>query len=416
MRRKAESGVRPGAGAVCGGGGYGAAATAKGVSPATDADVDRRLAELATLHAIGEVLNREPDFAAALQEAVERLVGLVGCRTAWVFLTRTADEDPHYAGFETAASVGLPPALADRDCRALTTGSCECEGMFRRGELDAGVNVVYCSRLAGAKGDRGGLRIHASVPLQGSRAPVGILNLASPGEERFDQQTLSLVDAVGAQLGVAYERALLLAERQREASERAARDERDRVAREVHDSVSQLLFGATLALGVARKSRDVDAVSDAVDKAAEHVEASLAELRRLVELLRSADLGGGLVAALERLAERSSGTIEVTLQAEPLDLPADAAEALYRSAQEGVHNAMRHGRPDRIWIRLERRSPGVALVVEDDGWGPPDDLAPGVGLDSIRARAEALGGKTRLSRRRGGGARLEVTLPWRSAS
>lgn len=361
------------------------------------------------------MLNREPDFADALQAALERLVDLVGVSTAWVFLTRAAD-DPHFGGFDTAASVGLPPALTAEDCAPLRNGSCECEGMFRRGDLDAGRNIVWCSRLQGASGDKAGLEVHASVPLQGRRAPVGILNLASPGDARFDSETLSLADAVGAQLGVAYERALLLDERQREASERAARDERDRIAKEAHDSVSQLLFGASLALQVARRSDDRATVDDAIDRTAEHVEASLSELRRLIELLRSADLGAGLPAALTRLAERTSGTMKVYLHTDEVELPEHAAEALYRCAQEGVHNAMRHGGPDHIWIRLEARTPGVALVVEDDGAGPPDELVPGVGLDSIRARAEELGGRMRLSQRRAGGARLEVVIPWPSAS
>jgi two-component system, NarL family, sensor kinase len=378
--------------------------------------VDRRLAELQTLHAIGEVLNREADFATALQAAIERLVELVGVTTAWVFLTKAGGDDPHYSGFDTAAWVGLPPALEAQGSRPLRDGSCECEGLFRRGELDAGCNIVRCSRLEHAVGDRGGLEIHASVPLQGRLAPVGILNLASPGPEPFDGETLSLVAAVGAQLGVAYERALLLEERRRDAAARAARDERDRIAREAHDSVSQLLFGASLALQTARRTTDRAELGNAVERAAEHVDASLSELRRLIELLRSADLAQGLHAALARLAERTSGTMKVRLQAAPLELSAATAEALYRCAQEGVHNAMRHGVPDNVWIRLEERSAGIALVVEDDGLGPPEAVEPGVGLDSIRARAEALGGRMRLSRRREGGARLEVVVPWPSAS
>ncbi len=394
----------------------GGAAARPEASSRESSTVDRRLAELQTLHAIGEILNREPDFGAALGQAVRRLVELVGCRTGWVFLTHPGEDDPHYGGWQTAATVGLPPALAADDCRALRDGSCECEGMFRRGELDTGCNIVECSRLRGATGDTAGLEIHASVPLQGRTAPVGILNLASPGPEPFDAETLSLADAVGAQLGVAYERSLLLRERERAAAERATRDERERIARAAHDSVSQLLFGASLALKVARHTTEREAVQAATDRAAEHVEASLVELRRLIELLRTADLEQGLTAALKRLAERTSGTMKVRLHAEPVTVPPPVAEALYRSAQEGVHNAMRHGRPDHVWIRLERRAACLALVVEDDGAGPPDDLVAGVGLDSIRARAQELGGHMRLASRRDRGARLEVVVPWPSAS
>jgi two-component system, NarL family, sensor kinase len=375
-------------------------------------DDQRRLTELATLHAIGEILNREPDFDEALQAALRRLVDLVAVDTGWVFLTRAGSDDPHFGGFVPAATVGLPPALAAGDCAALREGSCECEGMFRRGELDEGMNIVHCSRLAGASGDRRGLRIHASVPLEGRRAPVGVLNLASAGEEVFDDETLSLLEAIGAQLGIAYERALLLEQRRREAELLAAREERDRVAREVHDAVSQLLFGADLALRTATDVTDDGQRGAAIGRAGELVSAALDELRSLIELLRSGDLEHGLNDALERLVARTSGTMKVHLDADRVELPEELGEALYRCAQEGVHNAMRHANPDEIWVRLERGRRKLRLVIEDDGPGFPDDLTPGVGLDSIRARVAEFGGRVRTTDRREGGARLEVVVPW----
>lgn len=63
------------------------------------------------------------------------------------------------------------------------------------------MNIVTCSRLAKVRGDRGGLEIHASVPLLGPEGPVGILNLAAPGGTRFDEDTLAFLGAVGRQLG-----------------------------------------------------------------------------------------------------------------------------------------------------------------------------------------------------------------------
>lgn len=372
--------------------------------------------ELAILNAIGEVLNREPDLSVALHQAVERLVDVVGVRTGWIFLSRSIDGDPHFGGFQPAAMVGLPPALSAGGCAALREGSCECEGMFRRGELDFGINVVTCSRLENAEGDRDGLQIHASVPLHGREAPVGILNLASPGDDRFDDEALTLLDAVGRQIGVAYERAVLLHQRQQDAEHRAAREARDRIARDAHDSVSQLLFGADLSLKVARGSPDAAKRDAAVQRAADLVESSLMELRGLVELWRSADLRQGLVAALERLVERTTGTMKVSLRAEDVELPEDVQEVLYRCAQEAVHNAMKHSWADNVWIQLSGSSRAVRLRVDDDGEGLPAELAPGVGLLSMRARAVSVGGKVRVVNRRPHGTRLEVVLPWASGS
>lgn len=378
----------------------------------TTANDERRLAELSTLHAIGEILNREADFDRALQFALERLVDLVDVDTGWVFLARAGNEDPHFGGFVPAATVGLPPALEAAGCAALREGSCECEGMFRRGELDEGMNIVYCSRLEGATGEKRGLRIHASVPLEGSGAPVGILNLASAGEAVFDEQALSLLEAVASQLGIAYERAVLLEQRRREAERLAAREERDRIARDVHDAVSQLLFGADLALRTARDVDDDEQRDASITRGGELVAAAMTELRSLIELLRSADLEEGLEAALERLVARTSGTMKVHLASDRVEVPEEIGEALYRCAQEAVHNAMKHANPDEVRIRLERGRRRVRLIVEDDGPGYPDDLTPGVGLGSIRARITELDGRVRTSNRREGGARLEVSVPW----
>lgn len=383
-------------------------------------DLGRRLADLATLHAIGEILNRELDFGAALRAALARLVDLVGVDTGWVFLSRApVAGDAHFVGLDLGAAVALPPALAVDGGRAVRDGSCECEGMFRRGELDCGLNIVECSRLRSAEGDTRGLEIHASVPLKGrGGAPLGILNLASAGAEPFDADTLRLLDAVGGQLGIALERAQLLAEQQRNAAQHAAREERDRLARDVHDAVSQLLFGANLALKVAQEATDPTQTAAAVTRGAELVESSLRELRGLVELLRSADLDHGLPAALSRLAARTTGTMKVHVRADPVELPDDVSEALYRCAQEAVHNAMKHAEADNVSIRLDRLARSVRLVVEDDGVGypPQPEASGGVGLASIRHRAAAIGARVRCHNRADGGARLDVVLPWRPES
>ena len=378
-------------------------------------DVTRRLAELETLNAIGEICNREPDFGAAAQQVLDRLVDLVEVTTGWLFLARLEHGDPHYSSFRLAASTGVPPALQTDGCTPLRAGSCECQGRFRRAELDTGVNVVTCSRLDGAAGDTRGLVFHASVPLQGRGSPVGILNLAAPGTAPFDSETLALLTAVGRQLGVAYERARLLAERRREAAHVAAMEERGRVAREIHDSVTQLLFGADLALRTARDGRDPATAVSAVERGAGLVESALGELRGLVELMRSADLDQGLYPALARLVQRTSGAVAVHLDAEPVAVPDEVAEACYRIVQEALHNALKHADATNIWVHLAVDGGTVRLTVEDDGRGLPDPVPRGVGLESIAGRVSALDGTMTLGRGQRGGASLTVEVPCRPA-
>jgi two-component system NarL family sensor kinase len=384
-------------------------------------DVTRRLAELETLNAIGEVLNREPTFDVALQVSLDRLVELVGVSTGWVFLATLEHGDPHHSRFRLAATAGLPAALSDASCHRLRDGSCECMGRFRRRELDAGTNLVTCSRIEGAIADHGdcdGLRIHASVPLQGQAAPIGILNLASPGVERFDDETLTLLTAVGRQLGIAYERARYLQQRQREAQHVAALEERSRVARDIHDSVTQLLFGAHLALDVARSDAGSAASDDAVGRAAGLVASGLDELRGLVELLRSADLEQGLYPALVRLRGRLTGDVDVHLDGEEVACDDGVAEQLYRVVQEAVHNALKHADAANVWIRLRADDGIVTLAVEDDGHGFPATLTRGVGLDSIADRVASVDGTLVLGDRDGdgGGASVRVEVRCRPGS
>lgn len=386
-------------------------------------DVRTRLEHLETLNAIAEVLNRAPFFREAVHDALERLVGLTGSHAGWVFLANIEHGDTHYSSFRLAAATGLPPALEVDDRHCLVAGSCECQGMFRRGELDRGLNLVRCSRLdeaarlAADAGDTQGLIIHATVPLQGRHGPVGILNLASPGQHRFDDQTLVLLEAVGRQLGVAFERAQALVQRRQEAERVAALEERNRVARDIHDSVTQLLFGAHLALRVAREDGDDDRRMEAIDRGGSLVEQALQELRGLVELLRAADLEQGLEPALRRLADRVAGPVAVHLDVGDVEALEDpVAEAIYRIVQEATHNALKHATARNLWIRVEVDRAHLRVVVADDGRGFPASLTRGVGLDSIAERAADLGGRLDLGDRDGGGARVMVEVPWSSES
>ncbi len=363
--------------------------------------LERRVAELSTLNAIGDILNREADFGEALGLGLTKLVELLDLTAGWVFVTQVVQGDSHQGTFGVAATTGLPPALSEDENRPLCRGGCDCQWLFRQGQLDAGVNIVHCSRLEGAGGDKGGLELHASVPLLGRAGPVGILNLAAAGPEPFGTETLTFLTAVGRQLGTAFERSRLLSARTEAARQVAALEERGRLASEMHDSVSQLLFAAELALQTGASSRVGELLSSAQN-----------ELRALVEVLRPADLSGGLRPALTRLAERTAGLLEVTLEANPpANLSPEHAETLYRAAQEGVHNALKHASATRLRLRCVAQEKTVILTLEDDGVGLSEPLREGFGLRSLRDRAVRLGGSLRLETRRSGGTRLELTLP-----
>lgn len=369
-------------------------------------------ARLNALAALGERLDGAAP-ADAPAEALAAVVAELGLDAGWIFLSDTLQGDARHGALSLGATHGLPPVLAEDDASELRWDGCECQRRFRGGALDRGVNMVTCSRLAGAEGDTGGLELHASVPLQGREGPLGILNLAASGDRRFEADELAFLGVVGRQLGAALERTRLAEARTEAARFGAALEERQRLAREMHDALSQLLFAAGLQLQLARAGR-----REGLDEAEDLLADARAELRALIEAGRSPDLSSGLVAALGRLAERMSTVAEVHLDASAVPAAtAEIQEAIYRCAQEAVHNAVRHGRARHVRITLRESSGDLWLTVEDDGrGGEPDRILQGSGVRGLRERALALGGELTVARREGGGTTLVVRLPLERAA
>ena len=376
------------------------------------AKLEQHIKELSTLNAIGDILNQEIDFEKAIGRALEKLVKLTGLTTGWVFLTRLTEGDSHQAGFYLVAKTGLPPALNCNKTKPLIEGSCDCQWLFKNRRLDKGVNIVHCSRLESARGDKAGLEIHASMPLLGQSGPVGILNLAAPGQNTFSEGTLQFLTTVGKQLGTAFERSRLQELHTQEASYLATLEERQRLATEMHDSVTQLLFATDLSLNIVKESQDEEQRYENLGKASELVSAALNELKGLIEVLRPADLSKGLQGALSRLVKRSSTDLETHLALEKITVPDDIAKVLYRIAQEAMHNTLKHARASQMWIVLEQKKQNLLLRLEDNGKGLPKDYVAGIGLTSMSERAQSIQGTLNLLPRRGGGLKVEIEVPW----
>ncbi|MDQ6920555.1 MAG: PAS domain-containing sensor histidine kinase [Candidatus Dormibacteraeota bacterium] len=200
----------------------------------------------------------------------------------------------------------------------------------------------------------------------------------------------------------------------------AALEERQRLARELHDSVSQALYGIGLGSRTALDrlgTEDARGLAEPLRYVLELADAALAEMRALIFELRPESLEKeGLVAALERriAATRARDRLDVAarLDAEPqLSLP--AKEAAYRIAQEALQNIVKHAGASRANVELRTEGDSTTLTVEDDGAGfDPSQLFPGhLGLRSMRERAEDIGGAFRLESRPGEGTRVSVSFP-----
>src|SRR5919205_1198496 len=293
--------------------------------------------ELAILRHIAETLNRESDIESALGAILRAVLDLLGLQTAWIFLL---DES---GALVLAASQALPPALAPGS--SPWHGGCSCNNLFRSGELKRAINIVQCSRLAEAEGDKRGLEFHASVPLRSADRMIGILNVASPGSDRFTPDVLELLGAVGYQLGTALERARLA----RQAMRMAALEERNRIAREIHDTVAQGLTAITLHLEAAEAlgASDPEKALRNVRTALALARTNLEEVRRSVLDLRAAPLERhtlpeALALLIENFAEETSIATSLDADRSIGRLPQTIEAGLYRVVQESLSNVRKY--------------------------------------------------------------------------
>jgi sigma-B regulation protein RsbU (phosphoserine phosphatase) len=164
-------------------------------------DSQQRIAELTTLNALAQTLNRALDLREALDSALLHIVELMGLSTGWIFLKSEGDS------FTLAARHNLPPAIQYPG--PAWNDECDCQELCRGERLDKAVNMVRCSRLRSAVGDKRGLAQHASVPLRSGDEVLGILNVATTQWGRIAPPELQLLSAAGFLLGTAIARARL---------------------------------------------------------------------------------------------------------------------------------------------------------------------------------------------------------------
>ncbi len=378
-------------------------------------DLERRNHELSVLNAIARELNRSVDLSEALEFTLSQVAELLGLRTGWIWLV----DDPS-SGYYLAAAQNLPPALADDPRRMDGSGYCYCLDTYKKGDLGgaANVNVLTCSRLKGLVDGTGGLRYHASVPLYAQDKKLGVMNLASPGWRSLSPEDLQLLYTVGDLLSIAVERARLFARSAR----LGAVEERNRLAREIHDTLAQGLTATTLQLESADVLLDAgkspEKAREPLLRALSLTQSNLEEARRSVLDLRAAPLEGrSLSRALRALVERWEAETGVAARYRVINgghpLPPRVEVALYRICQEALANVVRHAEAGRAEVRLVATPGRVQLVVEDDGRGFDASNIPvdRHGLVGMNERARMLGGRIEIYSSPGAGTSIEATVP-----
>lgn len=260
------------------------------------------------------------------------------------------------------------------------------------------------------------------APLVRGNAVIGTISAQSYAPNSYRRRDVELLATVANVAAVAIENAMLF----EQASEMAVTDERNRLAREIHDTIAQGLVGIILQLEAIGAQIEVSPLSRRIDRALALARANLDEARRSVRDLRAAPLEHlSLLEAIEQLAEQHMDEVEtrVTIHA-PVVLPLleDRVEAaIYRFVQESLTNCRKHARSAAVRITIAIDT-AVSVEVSDDGPGfdtsslKSDRTANRFGVLGMRERAERLGGMLAIESAVGNGTRVRMTFPYESSA
>ncbi|ADD43403.1 GAF domain-containing sensor histidine kinase [Stackebrandtia nassauensis] len=251
------------------------------------------------------------------------------------------------------------------------------------------------------------------VPIRDGDETVGIIFLADK-ECGFTERDEALLTLFASHAAIALANARLY----EQAHELSVVQERTRLARELHDAVSQKLFSLRLAASSARAlaASDADAALSQLEKVESLAAEAARELREVIVELRPADLDvhglAGTVRKHLRLVERLHAVrTEFTVHGDP-GVPAGAELEVLRVIQEAVHNAVRHSHADLVRVTL-CGGPEFLAEISDDGSGfdPGADNGGGLGIESMRERVAGVGGRLDIDASIGGGTTVRLAVP-----
>ena len=366
----------------------------------------RNLSETRTLQRVTSALLNRIGLASVLEIICRETQHLTGAAGSAVLLVQDQGK------LEIAFSTGDGADAADRlmlDHGRSAPGALPVEPML--------VNELPVASSADAAAP--GVSSLLAVPLRARGEIIGAMQLVnkSPG---FDEDDLRIIGLIADQVAMTIENARLNARQER----MAVLEERHRLARDLHDSVTQSVYAVSVLSEATARLVDAGRIAEARDHLSELRDAALSALRQMRHLifeLHPPDIEKlGLVATLRaRLAavEERAG-VRTSLHCEGAGaLPLPVAEGLYRIAQEAFHNSVKHARASHIALRIAQAEDEVTLEILDDGLGfdlPAGRAKRGMGLCGMEERAAELGGTLRIHTEPGCGTRIVVCVPLRA--
>jgi signal transduction histidine kinase len=369
-----------------------------------------RTKELATLNAIAAQVSHSLDLEEVLNNALDEVLEAVHMDAGQAFQLEEETQT-----LIPIAHRGLSEPFTKNTAR-LPLGSSLAGEAAEREEPIVGHLADYPEGDLRSLLEREGLQTMISVPLVAQGRMVGALNLGSHTWRSIMPEELSLLASIGHQIGVAVENARLY----EQAQQLAIMKERNRLARDLHDSVTQALYGVTLyAEAGARQllSGDSDMVAEHLCEIRTTAQESLREMRLLIfelrlPMLKTEGLAAALQARLDSVEARVGLETDFRVEGDG-PLSPEVEEGLYRIAQEALNNTLKHAQARTVSVLLHHNHRTVTLEIADDGIGfEPMEARErgGFGLRGMEERATRMGGSLSVHSNPGEGTNVKVEV------
>lgn len=374
----------------------------------------RRNAELAAMNTVALAASESLELDLVLQRAMEKVLDVTAADSGEVFLFDDAREE-----LVQRIQVG-PHAEAFREKTRFRVGE-GIIGSVAQNEEPEVMDIPQDHRLLRRKLIESGFRYLACVPLKVGNKVIGVFDVATLRSRNFSPDDLYLLVNIGNQIAVAIENAQL----HRRVRSIAVLEERERIAREMHDGLVQVLSYIDLKAQAVRTFLETNETAKArahlqeLEQSAQEV---YADAREAIFGLRiNTHSPNGLVESIKEYVVRFNrlGVFEVTMEVNgrrDLSLSSAAQLQIIRIVQEALTNVRKHSRAANAWIRISGQSELVTIEIEDDGRGfDPSEIAqsnmPHFGLQTMKERAESVGGSLEIRTEVGHGCKIVVRVP-----
>ena len=374
-------------------------------------ELKARNRELAAVNAIAKVTSEHLDLEKILERAVREVLEVTGMEAGEVFLLDENSGALHLVvhvgegpdAFHTIDQFeigqGIPGKVAETGIPRTTMQLSSENEFLRQALIEAGFQTYAC------------------LPIRRKGAVIGTMGLASRQMRTISTRDLSLLEAIGHQVGTAIENSRLYEEIER----LAILEERSRIGMDLHDGVIQSIYAVGLTLETTRLlfEQDPEQAGQMLDTAVIGLNDAIRDIRNFILDLRPHRFEGNLSQGIARLVRefQANTMVEVDMDAPPAlanSLPPAHARSLFLTAQEALANIARHARASKVLLSLEAEPGEVRLTVKDNGKGfdpSAQSRSVGHGLANMHARAEELGGVFLVHSMPGEGTTLQVSLP-----